>query len=78
MNTIVDKTTGRTSDMHSRVRKVLKHHHLTMHGDSVVEADLIEAVLAAQKVPIWVGAVPEGYQLVACLENFGSINEIPE
>ena len=33
--------------MHSRVRKALKHHGLTVHGSSVVEADLIEAVLAS-------------------------------
>jgi Na+-transporting methylmalonyl-CoA/oxaloacetate decarboxylase gamma subunit len=26
---------------------VLKHHQLTKHGDGVIEADLIEAVLAS-------------------------------
>lgn len=38
---------GRTPDMHTRVRNVLKHHNLTEVGDSVIEADLIEAVLAS-------------------------------
>jgi hypothetical protein len=38
---------GRTPDMHARVCKVLQHHKLTVHGDGVIEADLIEAVLAS-------------------------------
>ena len=42
---VIDPTTGRTADMHARVRSVLKHHQLTKHGDGVIEADLIEAVL---------------------------------
>jgi hypothetical protein len=44
---VIDPTTGRTADMHARVRSVLKHHQLTKHGDGVIEADLIEAVLAS-------------------------------
>lgn len=40
---------GRTPDMHTRVRNVLKHHKLTEVGDSIIEADLIEAVLASIK-----------------------------
>jgi len=42
---VIDPTTGRTADMHARVRSVLKHHQLTKHGDGIIEADLIEAVL---------------------------------
>ena len=42
---IVDKASGRTAEMHTSVRQVLKHHKLTVHGDGVLEADLIEAVL---------------------------------
>lgn len=34
-------------EMHTAVRNVLKHHKLTTHGDGVVEADLIAAVLSA-------------------------------
>jgi len=37
----------RTPEMHSAVRRVLKYHGLTKVGDGVVEADLIEAMLAA-------------------------------
>lgn len=40
---------GRNPDMHDRVCKVLQHHKLTVHGDGVIEADLIEAVLASIK-----------------------------
>lgn len=43
---------GRTSAMHTAVRRVLKHHKLTnvaFAADGVVEADLIEAVLATQQ-----------------------------
>lgn len=32
---------------HTAVRSVLRHHKLTQHGDSVVEADLIAAVMSA-------------------------------
>jgi hypothetical protein len=35
----------RTMGMNDAVRRVLKHHNLTEHGDGVVEADLIHAVL---------------------------------
>lgn len=31
--------------LHAAVRKVLQHHKLTTHGDGVVEADLIDAML---------------------------------
>ena len=41
----IGRSSKRTSDMHGQVRKVLQHHGLTVHGDGVVEADLIEAVL---------------------------------
>lgn len=34
-----------TPEMNSAVRKTLQHHGLTKHGDGVVEADLIHAVL---------------------------------
>lgn len=36
-----------TPKMHNAVRAVLKHHGLTEIGDTVVEADLIAAVLKA-------------------------------
>jgi len=55
---IVDPTTGRTADMHSRVRKVLQHHKLTVHGDGVVEADLIEAVLDSIRTAGAAAAMP--------------------
>lgn len=32
--------------LHEAVRSVLRHHKLTVHGDAVVEADLIAAVRA--------------------------------
>ena len=44
---VIDAASGRTSEMHTKVRHVLQHHKLTTHGDGVVEADLIEAVLSS-------------------------------
>lgn len=38
--------TATSSAQHAAVRKVLKHHGLTLVGDAVVEADLIAAVLS--------------------------------
>lgn len=43
----VDKQAELNSARHAAIRKVLRHHGLTVHGDAVVEADLIAAMLAA-------------------------------
>lgn len=43
----VNKQAELNSARHAAIRKVLRHHGLTVHGDAVVEADLIAAMLAA-------------------------------
>ncbi len=38
--------------LHTAIRKVLKHHGLTKHGDGVVEADLIATFRGEAKPPV--------------------------
>ncbi len=59
----------KTSAMHSAVRRVLKHHKLTLNGDGVIEADLIYAVLdivnsAAPSQPVAGHIAPDPYEVL--------------
>lgn len=47
LNAVNARLDVHTPKMHDAVRAVLKHHGLTKIGDTVVEADLIAAVLKA-------------------------------
>lgn len=63
---VQDLAPTKTSAHHAAVRKVLVHHGLTEHGDGVVEADLIYAVLNTSTVSMNVAPSDaiEGWQLV--------------